>query len=91
MTVDPGFAGQRFLDSTLEKIIELRKLRDNYNYSYLIEMDGSSSRKTFKKIDQAGPDIYVVGRSGLFSLTDDIEESWNIMKKDYEDMTGKTL
>lgn len=54
-------------------------------------MDGSSNRKTFKRIDEAGPDIYIVGKSGLFSLTDDIAQSWAIMEKDYEEMTGKRL
>ncbi|MEX2783830.1 D-allulose 6-phosphate 3-epimerase [Streptococcus sp. H49] len=91
MTVDPGFAGQPFLESTLAKIVELRELRQDYAYRYLIEMDGSSSRKTFKRIDAAGPDIYVVGRSGLFGLSDDIAESWQIMCRDYTDMTGKIL
>ncbi|MFD3054498.1 allulose-6-phosphate 3-epimerase, partial [Streptococcus agalactiae] len=91
MTVDPGFAGQRFLDSTLDKIVDLRRLREENNYNYLIEMDGSSSRKTFKKIDEAGPDIYIVGRSGLFALTDNISESWDIMTNDYFEMTGKKL
>ncbi|MCC9843619.1 allulose-6-phosphate 3-epimerase, partial [Streptococcus agalactiae] len=52
---------------------------------------GSSSRKTFKKIDEAGPDIYIVGRSGLFALTDNISESWDIMTNDYFEMTGKKL
>ncbi|MTV72314.1 allulose-6-phosphate 3-epimerase, partial [Streptococcus pneumoniae] len=46
MTVDPGFAGQRFLESTLYKIQELRQLRVQNGYHYIIEMDGSSSRKT---------------------------------------------
>lgn len=41
MTVDPGFAGEKFIDNTLEKIRALRILRDNNNYNYLIEMDGS--------------------------------------------------
>ncbi|EJN94551.1 D-allulose 6-phosphate 3-epimerase [Streptococcus ratti] len=91
MTVDPGFAGQRFLESTLDKIIQLRQLRDQAGYYYLIEMDGSSSRKTFKQIDEANPDIYIVGRSGLFSLADNIADSWAIMCKDYEEMTGKKL
>ncbi|MGT2948624.1 D-allulose 6-phosphate 3-epimerase [Streptococcus devriesei] len=91
MTVDPGFAGQRFLESSLEKIVELRHLRDEHSYHYVIEMDGSSNRKTFKRIDEAGPDIYIVGKSGLFSLTDDIAQSWAIMEKDYEEMTGKRL
>lgn len=91
MTVDPGFAGQRFLESTLDKIVELRELREKHNYHYVIEMDGSSNRKSFKRIDEAGPDIYIVGRSGLFGLDDSIEVSWNTMVKDYEETTGKKL
>lgn len=89
MTVDPGFAGQRFLETCLGKITELRHLRAQHSYSYLIEMDGSSNRKTFRQIDAAGPDIYVIGRSGLFALSDDIAQSWQIMTRDYEEMTGK--
>lgn len=91
MTVDPGFAGQRFIDGTLNKIVDLRKLRKENDYSYVIEMDGSSNRKTFKKIDEAGPDVYIVGRSGLFGLSSDIETSWNIMVNDYLEMTDKSL
>lgn len=91
MTIDPGFAGQRFIDSTLEKIVDLRNLREEKNYQYVIEMDGSSNRKSFKKIDAAGPDIYIVGRSGLFGLDEDIKRSWEIMNKDYEEMTGKLI
>ncbi|WP_017548192.1 D-allulose 6-phosphate 3-epimerase [Salinicoccus carnicancri] len=91
MTIDPGFAGQRFIDSTLDKIVDLRKLREKQGYGYVIEMDGSSNRKSFKKIDAAGPDIYIVGRSGLFGLDENIEKSWEIMNRDYEEMTGKVI
>ncbi|MFS0954299.1 D-allulose 6-phosphate 3-epimerase [Enterococcus durans] len=91
MTIDPGFAGQRFIESTLDKIIDLRKLREVKGYKYVIEMDGSSNRKSFKQIDAAGPDVYIIGRSGLFGLDNSIEKSWEIMKKDYNDMTGKTI
>lgn len=91
MTVDPGFAGQRFLVSTLEKIKTLKKLREKYGYQYLIEMDGSSNREHFKVIDEAGPDIYIVGRSGLFGLSSNIEEAWEQMVKDYEETTNKSL
>ena len=52
MTVDPGFAGEKFIDETLDKIVELRKLRDEHQYKYLIEMDGSSNKKTFSKIQK---------------------------------------
>ncbi|MEC6746925.1 D-allulose 6-phosphate 3-epimerase [Marinilactibacillus sp. XAAS-LB27] len=91
MTVDPGFAGQRFIDNTLDKIVALRALREEKGYNYLIEMDGSSNRKTFKKIDAAGPDIYIVGRSGLFGLTEEIDSSWETMVKDYEETTEKSF
>lgn len=91
MTVDPGFAGQRFLEATLEKIVELKKLREEHGYHYLVEMDGSSNRAHFKMIDQAGPDIYIVGRSGLFGLNEDISKSWQQMTTDYEETTGKKL
>lgn len=91
MTVDPGFAGQRFIESALDKIVKLRKLREEKGYSYLIEMDGSSNRKSFKMIEEAGPDIYIVGRSGLFGLDDNIETAWNIMTRDFEETTGKRM
>ncbi|AMG48285.1 ribulose-phosphate 3-epimerase [Enterococcus gallinarum] len=91
MTVDPGFAGQRFIEGALDKIVELRELREEYDYHYVIEMDGSSNRKSFKRIDEANPDIYIVGRSGLFGLDDDIVKAWSIMVADYQEMTGKVL
>ncbi|OJG19463.1 D-allulose-6-phosphate 3-epimerase [Enterococcus canis] len=91
MTVDPGFAGQRFIEGALDKIVELRELREQHGYQYVIEMDGSSNRRSFKRIDEAGPDIYIVGRSGLFGLDDSIETSWEIMMTDYQEMTGKVL
>ena len=91
MTVDPGFAGQRLIDSTLDKIVALRELREENGYQYVIEMDGSSNRKSFKRIDAADPDIYIIGRSGLFGLDEDIEKSWGIMNRDYEEMTGKVI
>ena len=91
MTVDPGFAGQRFIEGSLDKIVELRELREEYDYHYVIEMDGSSNRKSFKRIDEANPDIYIVGRSGLFGLDDDIAKAWSIMVADYQEMTGKVL
>lgn len=91
MTVDPGFAGERFIDSTLIKIKELKVLREENFYDYQIEMDGSSNRKTFEKIQKVDPDIYIVGRSGLFGLNEDIECAWNQMIKDFNEAKQQTL
>ncbi|AVI94390.1 D-allulose-6-phosphate 3-epimerase [Oenococcus oeni] len=88
MTVDPGFAGEIFIKKSLEKIVNLRKEREKFNYHFLIEMDGSSNKKSFSMIHQANPDIYIVGRSGLFGLSSDIETSWQEMIKNFETETG---
>lgn len=88
MTIDPGFAGQRFLESALDKIVELRALREEKGYNYEIEMDGSTNKAHWKMISDANPDVYVIGRSGLFGLTDNIESSWNQMVSEYEECTG---
>ncbi|WP_231038434.1 D-allulose 6-phosphate 3-epimerase [Pectinatus haikarae] len=89
MTVDPGFAGQRFLGSMLDKITELRKLREEHGYHYCIEMDGSTNKAHWKMIHDAKPDIYIIGRSGLFNLADNIEDSWNLMIAEFEEATGR--
>ncbi|WP_136484074.1 D-allulose 6-phosphate 3-epimerase [Vibrio sp. H11] len=89
MTVDPGFAGQRFLVNMLDKITELRQLREEYGYQYQIEMDGSTNKKHWKVIHDAKPDIYVIGRSGLFNLADNIHSSWEMMVTEFEQATGE--
>ncbi|ASA57690.1 D-allulose 6-phosphate 3-epimerase [Vibrio gazogenes] len=91
MTVDPGFAGQRFLVKMLDKITELRQLRDAHDYHYLIEMDGSTNKEHWQVIHAVKPDIYVIGRSGLFNLTDNIESSWLQMVAEFEQATGETF
>lgn len=91
MTVDPGFAGQRFLTEMLAHIVTLRQLREEKGYRYEIELDGSTNRAHWKVIHDARPDVYVIGRSGLFGLTDDISASWNQMKAEFEEATGQAF
>lgn len=79
MTVDAGFAGQKFIESMLDKISEAKKLREEHGYHYLIEVDGSCNEKTFAKLARAGTDIFIVGTSGLFHLDDDLEKAWEKM------------
>lgn len=79
MTVFPGPAGQMFQESELYKIILLREIRDRHNYNYLIEIDGSCNKEHFYSISNAKPDIFVVGKSGLFNLDTKIAVAWKKM------------
>lgn len=58
MSVEPGMGGQKFMDSSAQKISELRKLKQENGYNYLIEVDGGINDKT---IHIANADISVVG------------------------------
>lgn len=61
MSVEPGFGGQKFIDSALNKIKQLANLRMTNHYSYLIEVDGGINNETSKLCKNAGADIIVVG------------------------------
>ncbi|EHI99116.1 Ribulose-phosphate 3-epimerase [Clostridium sp. DL-VIII] len=79
LTVDAGFAGQTFIEEMLDKIEEVKRLREENGYSYLIEVDGSCNEKTFKKLAEAGTEVFIVGSSGLFNLDADLKVSWDKM------------
>ncbi|MGK3143983.1 D-allulose 6-phosphate 3-epimerase [Pantoea sp. C2G6] len=80
MSVDPGFAGQRFIPETLNKIRQLIQLRNSSGYHYLTEIDGSCNAATFREIAASGVEVFIVGTSGLFSLADDVAEAWQRME-----------
>jgi ribulose-phosphate 3-epimerase len=63
MTVNPGFGGQKFIESTLKKVEALAELRDKHGYKYLIEVDGGVSKDNIQKISKAGVNIFVAGNS----------------------------
>ncbi|MCX9019043.1 D-allulose 6-phosphate 3-epimerase [Citrobacter portucalensis] len=84
MSVDPGYAGQKFIPETLTKIKELIAMRENKGYHYLTEIDGSCNEKTFNVISRSGVDVFIVGTSGLFSLADNVSDAWDKMLDIYQ-------
>ena len=66
MSVEPGFGGQKFITSSLNKVKELVDLRIKNNYNYVIEIDGGVNGETASLVKEAGVDIAVVG-SYLFN------------------------
>ncbi len=69
MSVEPGFGGQKFLSSALEKLRILKELAQKHGYSYLLEVDGGINQETAPLAVAAGADVLVVG-SYLFSSPD---------------------
>ncbi len=61
MSVNPGFGGQKFIPSVLDKIKELRELAERKNPSLLIEVDGGVNDKNAPLLKEAGADILVAG------------------------------
>ena len=61
MSVNPGFGGQSFIPSTLEKIRKLRAMLDQVNPDAGIEIDGGVSPKTIGGVAEAGANIFVAG------------------------------
>ncbi|MCX5877326.1 MAG: ribulose-phosphate 3-epimerase [Deltaproteobacteria bacterium] len=69
MTVNPGFGGQSFIDSSLAKIRQLKKMIDDRGLQVGIEVDGGVSPKTIAPIAAAGANIFVAG-SAVFGKDD---------------------
>ncbi|MGB9779239.1 ribulose-phosphate 3-epimerase [Caldanaerobacter sp.] len=69
MTVNPGFGGQKFIDSMLKKIKELDTIRKEQNLSFEIEVDGGINVNNIKQVVEAGADIVVAG-SAIFDSPD---------------------
>jgi len=78
MSVNPGFGGQSFIQSTLAKISALRKMIINRNMTIDIQVDGGINDQTFKAVVDAGANILVAG-SYLFGH-EDIEKRVNLLR-----------
>ncbi len=69
MTVNPGFAGQSFIESSLPKIVELRHRIDTLGLPIELEVDGGVKVDNIEKIAAAGADVFVAG-SAVFGAQD---------------------
>ncbi len=69
MSVNPGFGGQEFIPSSLDKIKELKKWIARERLNVLIQVDGGINSETAPAVIEAGADILVAG-SAVFSGSD---------------------
>jgi len=80
MSVNPGFGGQSFIPSSLEKLRVVRKMIDDKNLSTRLEIDGGVKTDNIKDIASAGADTFVAG-SAIFN-TDNYKSTIDIMRSE---------
>lgn len=69
MTVNPGFGGQAFIPSVLEKVTQLKEMAEAKNHHLEIEVDGGVNEETAKLCIQAGATVLVAG-SAVYNKSD---------------------
>jgi ribulose-phosphate 3-epimerase len=79
MSVNPGFGGQSFIDSTLPKIQQLKQRIDKEGLNIRIEVDGGIKVDNIGAVRAAGADMFVAG-SAIFN-TDDYADTIGKMKE----------
>ncbi len=78
MTVNPGYAGQKLVPQTLEKIRRTREYLDQAGYQNIrIEADGNCSFENIPKMYRQGADLFVAGTSSIFHPAITVKEAVN--------------
>ena len=80
MSVNPGFGGQSFIPSSLEKLRVVRKMIDDKNLSTRLEIDGGVKTDNIRDIASAGADTFVAG-SAIFN-TDNYKSTIETMRSE---------
>ena len=80
MSVFPGFGGQKFIPETINKIKDLKKIKDKNNYSFDIEVDGGINFTNSKDVINAGANILVSGTTIFKENNGDIKKNIKTLK-----------
>ena len=80
MSVNPGFGGQKFMPEVLDKIRELKKIKDEGKYHFDIEVDGGINFSNSKIVLEAGADILVSGTTVFKENDGDIKTNIEKLK-----------
>ena len=80
MSVNPGFGGQRFMPEVLDKIKKLKKIQNEENIDFDIEIDGGINFDNCQLAIEAGANILVSGTTVFKSNNGDIKKNINLLK-----------
>ena len=68
MSVNPGFGGQKFIMNAVDKVLEVKKMINEFNPECQIEIDGGIGLNNIKLVSDAGVDMFVCGASVFKSV-----------------------
>ena len=80
MSVNPGFGGQKFMPEVLTKISKLKKIQNEKNLNFDIEIDGGINFENSKIVKEAGANILVSGTTIFKSNNGDIKKNIELLK-----------
>ena len=80
MSVNPGFGGQKFMPQVLDKIKDLKKIRDQRNLIFDIEIDGGINFDNNKLVIEAGANILVSGTTVFKDNNGNIKKNIALLK-----------
>ncbi len=80
MSVNPGFGGQEFMPEVLDKIKQLKKIQQEKNFTFDIEIDGGINFENSKIAIEAGANILVSGTTVFKSNDGDIKKNIDLLK-----------
>ena len=80
MSVYPGFGGQKFISETITKIKILKKIKNDNNYKFDIEVDGGINFSNSKEVIKAGANILVSGTTIFKENNGDIKKNIDFLK-----------
>jgi len=80
MSVNPGFGGQKFMPEVLDKIKELKKIKDKKNLNFDIEIDGGINFDNNKLAIEAGANILVSGTTIFKNNNGNIKKNIDLLK-----------
>jgi len=87
MTVNPGFGGQKYIESVTDKVKELKKMIINRGLNISIEVDGGIGLDNIFKVTEAGADVIVVG-STIYNADDMSEIIKKLKESSYQGWVG---
>jgi len=88
MSVNPGFGGQSFIPSTLDKLRQVRKIIDESGRDIRLEIDGGVKVDNIREIREAGADTFVAGSAVFGAASDDDSNRYDgIIKAMREELT----